>query len=47
MIDKATLDPVEEKIIVVYADELTEVKLANGEIYVPVARLIPFVYRLT
>ncbi len=33
------LNPVEEKTIAFYADELTDVKLANGEIYVPVARL--------
>jgi len=39
MIDKVTLDPVEEKTIVFYSDELTAVKLAVGEIYVPVARL--------
>ena len=39
MIDKVTLDPVEERTIVFYADELTAVKLANGEISVPVARL--------
>ena len=39
MIDKVALDPVEERTIVFYADELTVVKLANGEISVPVARL--------
>lgn len=33
------LAPVEQKTVVFYDDELTAVKLENGEIYVPVARL--------
>ena len=39
MIDKETLDPVEEKTILFYDDELTAVQLKGGDIFVPVRRL--------
>jgi len=39
MTEQGSLEPSEQKTIIFYDDELTAVKLADGEIYVPVRRL--------
>jgi hypothetical protein len=39
MTEQGTLEPSEQKTIIFYDDELTAVKLADGDIYVPVRRL--------